>query len=270
MIPIPVIIFHVGNQDYFKKCVELNRQHNDVIIIGDDSNSSMLNHINMNTLDDTNIKRFRKCFINYSTNGHDYELFCFLRVFYIREYLLKHNINKIFHLDSDCVLFDNISEMFKDESVVYSIQNVENPYHMVGSIHNALIDLNFCDTFIQLCFDIYENKSKFHLIDEKMKWHKKNNVPGGICDMTIYYLMTKLLTVKDINLFSNKVFDHNISSPYGYLGENTFKMNNGIKVILKKDKYYFQTNTKNVKKSKDLEVMSMHFQGNKKQLLFQI
>jgi hypothetical protein len=154
--------------------------------------------------------------------------------------------------------------MFKDESVVYSVQNVENPFHMVGSIHNALIDLNFCDTFIQLCFDIYENKRKFHLIDEKMKWHKKNNVPGGICDMTIYYLMTKLLTVKDINLFNNKVFDHNISSPYGYLGEKTFKMNNGIKVIIKKDKYYFQTNAKN------LEVMSMHFQGNKKQLLFQI
>jgi hypothetical protein len=76
--------------------------------------------------------------------------------------------------------------------------------------------------------------------------------------------MTKLLTVKDINLFNNKVFDHNISSPYGYLGENTFKMNNGIKVIIKKDKYYFQTSRK------DLEVLSMHFQGNKKQLLFQI
>ena len=71
-------------------------------------------------------------------------------------------------------------------------------------------------------------------------------------------------------MFSNKVFDHNISSPYGYLGEKTFKMNNGIKVIIKKDKYYFQMNAKDSKNIKELEVMSMHFQGNKKQLLFQI
>lgn len=261
---IPVVIFHVGDQDYFKKCIEINSLTNEVIIIGDNTNNTMPNHIHTNTLDQTLVNRFTKCFVNYSTNPLNYELYCFLRVFYLREMMIKNNLTKVCHLDSDCILLDNINK-YADVDIAYSIQKMDNKFHMVGSIHNSILNLDFCNKFIELCFDIYENKSKFNLIKKKIKWHKKKNIAGGICDMTIYYLLTKTMQVKDINLMNDVVFDHNISSTYGYLGIDTFILNNGIKEIsIIDNKYYFKTINGELK-----QTFSFHFQGNKKQILTQ-
>ena len=84
---IPVYIFHLGNQLYFQRCVEINSRKNKVYVIGDDTNkdsfkdNTNVTHIHVNTLNNQEIDRMKKCFVNYSTNKSDFELNCFMRVF---------------------------------------------------------------------------------------------------------------------------------------------------------------------------------------------
>jgi len=142
---------------------------------------------------------------------------------------------------------------------------------MAGSIHNALLDINFCNKFIELCFDIYKNKTKFNLIEPKIKWHTENNIAGGVCDMTLYYLIyyEKIIdNIIDLNekYFvngENVVFDHTISISYGFNGENTYKMINRTKEIqINENKCYFVTNDTDL-----IRTISIHYQGDSKRIL---
>jgi hypothetical protein len=277
---IPIVIFHTGGSpDYFVKCVENSSKNNQVYLIGDDSNkhtftaNKNVKFFHIDDLQSTAVEEFKACFVNYSGNPHNYEMYCFLRVFYLKTLFEKTGLDWVFHTDSDCVVLENVNSIFYPNQlrVSYSVQKMENPFHMVGSIHNALLNIDFCNTFIQLCFDIYQNKSKFSLIDSKMQWHRQNGVPGGICDMTIYYLLysEKLIdNLFDLNIpimvnGERAVFDHNISDSYGYYGEKTYSLELGIKVVSKNDnKYYFK-----VLNGNNVRTLSFHFQGSAKRIL---
>jgi hypothetical protein len=144
---------------------------------------------------------------------------------------------------------------------------------MVGSIHSSLLNTEFCSKFIQLCFDVYENKTKFHLVEPKIRWHRENRIPGGICDMTFYYLMysEKIVDVTDLNerMVVNTepcVFDHQVTGPYGYLGENTYTMSGAFKDLYNcNNKFYIMTTTNIL-----VRALSLHFQGKSKQILINL
>lgn len=269
----PVVIVHNGNQLYFRKCIEHNNK-NLVYVIGDDSAQEAclsfpnVKFVNLQTLHDENADRFNKCFVNYSDGPRDSYCFCFLRVFYIHQFLLKFNFEQIFHIDSDCVVLENVNDIHFPKKIAYSIQKVPNPHNMVGSIHNSLLDLKFCDEFINLCFDIYENKSKFNLIEKKINWHKQNFIRGGICEMTILYLLhsENILDVFDTNevTYYNdepSVFDHQINGNYG--GSKTYKILGGIKKLTKENGAYYAETIDGIK----TRLLSLHFQGRAKNLL---
>jgi len=280
-----IVIFHKGSQDYFIDCVNVNSKFNFVYVIGDEFNKNLflsnsnVKHIIMDEFTSPNIIRFIKCFINYSTNLHNYELFCFLRIFYIYELLIRENIKDIFHLDSDCVLYEKLENITFNKNICYSLQKhaqKNNEYNMVGCVHNALLNKEFCEKFIQLCFDIYENKTKFYLIKPKIDWHKKNNISGGICDMTLYYLLysENIIDVEDLNdiiiINGEKcTFDHNLSNSYGFNGDDTYIMKNGIKSLTKEKnknnnekKIYATTNDGIL-----IRLLTIHFQDNKKKFI---
>lgn len=283
MAEIPLFIFHIGDQEYFKRCVEHNSIKNKVYVMGNDTNKNLFTN-NKNVIfhhvaqvDNSEVNRLKLCFKNYSSRNVFYEIKCFLRVFYLKQIMIKTGINRFFHLDSDCVVFDNISDIFNFNSEIknaYSVQKYchkSNPYHMVGCIHNGLITLELCNIFIKLCFDIYENGSKLHLIQDKIEYHKMNNLGGGICDMTLFWLiysenLCNIFDLNDIIIFENEecVFDHNINNDYGINGENTYIMNNyGRKeIIIKDNKRYIKTND-----NKFIRLLSVHFAGPAKKLL---
>jgi len=276
---IPVVIFHCGgNQSYFVSCVNVSSKKNTVYLIGDDvnknsfKNNKNVHFFHINDLESEETKKFKKCFVNYSGNNHHYEMYCFLRVFYLKTLFEKTKDEWMFHTDSDCVLLEDANKLFTPPfQISYSIQNVANEYHMVGSIHNSLLNLDFCNKFIQLCFDIYDNHTKFQLINKKIQWHKTTGTPGGICDMTLYYLLysEKIIeNVVDLNIpmsvdGENTVFDHNLSDAYGYNGECTFEKQNGIKLLLRTaNGYYFKTVNGDF-----MKLASIHFQGDAKRIL---
>lgn len=284
---LPIYIFHLGNQEYFKKCVTINALRNKVYLIGDTSNqttfsdNSNVTYIHIDSFQDQELdklNRMKACFVNYSTNNHTYELNCFLRVFYLDLLIRRTGIPAFFHVDSDCIVLEDLSKvpLFNNSQICYMLQTFSqqiNPFHMVGSIHSSLLTAEFCSKFIELCFDVYENKTKFYLVKAKLDWHRENRIPGGICDMTFYYLLysEKIVDVKDLNecmVLDGEpcVFDHQMTGPYGYLGGNTYTMTQPYKnLYMTNGKFYMMTRTNIL-----VRALSLHFQGNSKQILLNL
>jgi len=274
---VPIVILHIGNQPYFKNCVLLNAQYNKVIVLGDDSNTDVgtiknVEHVHVSALGSAELETFRQHFVNYSGNNANYEFLCFARVFYMKRLLELKGLDAIFHTDSDCIVLQELApivqEIHKTHTVAYSLEQNANPHHMVGCIHNGLLTSEFCEKFIQLCLDVYVTKRKLHLIQPKINYHRDNKIPGGICDMTLYYLLAKekLLEVLDLNQLmtidgTSSAFDHNIFSTVGYSGERTYVIQpNTMKQIEKKDSRYFFVDLEGHR----IRALSLHFQGHSK------
>tara|TARA_Y100000389_G_scaffold41693_1_gene36401 strand:+ start:9665 stop:11401 length:1737 start_codon:yes stop_codon:yes gene_type:complete len=274
---IPIVVIHEGNQPYVFKCLKETLRHNplnDLILLGDDTNSSMskeigVKHIHINSLPVSGERTlFLKHFVNYSSNSHLFEMRCFFRYFRLFEFMKTYNVEKLVHLDSDVALLCD-SSVWQNVENGFSIpkERIENPLRMANSNHTAVKTFEYIRKFIDLCNDIYVTKKKFHLIEEKVNYHK--NVSGGICDMTICYLLN--LTEKNVtNLcdpsasISGGVIMNNITSSEGDLGINQYEMKNGLlSLYVENDKYYLYDT---IRKKKQL-LLNIHFQGTSKKLL---
>jgi hypothetical protein len=229
---VPIVYFHLGKQSYLYRSIQHNKQFGSVVLIGDESNRNAdCIHIHYNNLTTPELLEFRSHFVNYSTNSAFIELLCFSRLFYLRRWMELNSIRQVVHIDSDCLLFRPLSEMFPDKKLAYVYRSGSNT--MAASIHISFLTYDFLLAFEQLCRDIYVTKTKFHLIEEKIKHHQENGVLGGICDMTLYYLLTKELSVRallDVQP-DGSTFDDNINDNNGFAGPETFARENGIKVL---------------------------------------
>lgn len=272
---IPVVFIHVGFKPYVEHVVEFNTKFNYVLIIGDESLQFLENKYsnckfyNIQIFEKDYISNYYKSFTNYSSNSKDIEWICFKRVFILKEFMKYTNYNKIFHIDSDNILlYDiNIYPFHKDVAYICN-KNWDNNMRMSNSIHSALLNIEFCETFESLFNDIYVDKSKLFLIEDKIKFHKKEDkfINGGVCDMTLYYLIQNmnLIDVQDLlNIVQindkEYSFMNTLLSPEGSQSKKQYETYNNIIKIDKNNCIQFN--------DKYIHVFNIHFQGPTKQLL---
>lgn len=276
-----VVIFHTNYQEYLKNNCEITSKNNEIVIVGDSSVSSLSSMNNVEFVDYTKylnhytIEEFKKYFKPYNTTKEEFVWLWYLRVFITGLFMEDYNLDKIFHIDSDNILLSNVNDLLIDEENGYLISNnFDNPQHMTASIHSSLLSRNFFSEFIQLYEDLFLNKSKFELIEKKILFHEENG-GGGICDMTLFYLLNNLdlINVKNLmlpiknNVGDEIVFMNDLNDPEGYESSKQYKENfrGMIKILNNKDLNKFQIfdelNMKNI------DIANIHFQGKAKKYL---
>ena len=141
---------------------------------------------------------------------------------------------------------------------------------MCCSIHSGLLNNEFINEFIKLYDDLYINKSRFDLIKDKIKYHTSSNgnyINGGICDMTLYYILStdKKLDIQNLGEPNNNiVFMNNLNNGEGYSSKNQYTLfNNIIKLIFNSNDYSIHDKINN----KKFKVFNIHFQGGAKRYL---
>ena len=258
---IPCVIVHRGFKPYLKYNLEITSKNNKVFLIGDESVSNLASI--SDDIEFVNIEEYetrkriidlKNNFVNYNTQPQDIEWMNFERVFIIHDFLLERNYKQIFHLDSD---------------IAYCIPSFQDNYRMDSSIHCGLLDKEFFLEFENLYSDLYITKNKFYLIEKKIGYHKKNNIRGGITDMTLYYLIQKLEKIKTQNLmqpFKSKddeefVFINNFNLAEGFYDFNNFEMRR------KKIKLYDGNSVNDLINLKIIKIANIHFQGTSKKYL---
>ena len=273
---IPCVIVHRGFKPYLKYNLEITSKNNKVFLIGDESVSnlaSISDNIEFVNIEEYETRKriidLKNNFVNYNTQPQDIEWMNYERVFIIHDFILERNYKQIFHLDSDNVLLKNINDFKFDNTNAYCIPSFQDNYRMDSSIHCGLLDREFFFEFEKLYSDLYITKNKFYLIEKKIGYHKKNNIRGGITDMTLYYLIQKLEKIKTQNLmqpFKSKddeefVFINNFNLAEGFYDFNNFEMRR------KKIKLYDGNSVNDLINLKIIKIANIHFQGTSKKYL---
>ena len=278
---IPVLIIHEGYKEYLKINLEITGKNNKIYLIGDKSlehlgNIKNVTFVNIDKYNNNlQIIQYANNFMNYSSNPKLFEFLCFKRIFILKLFMNEYNFDKVFHIDSDNILLKNINDYVFSKDIAYACNKNWHKNRMSNSIHIGLLDKKFVLEFEKLYEDIYINKNKLHLIKEKINYHTKNNnfVNGGICDMTLYYLLNQEKIIDVENLLENKVinnkkivFMNNINNGEGPDSKEQYELINNIIKIQKssngEDNYLYDKINKQF-----LVLMNIHFQGGAKSLM---
>lgn len=281
---IPIIIFHLGYQDYVKLCLkQLQKYNNNVILLNDNPNhfkDLFNNNCKVVNYKDylINTNKFIPLYKNYSSNNANIELICIIRWMCICEYMKHNNIKRAFICDSDILIYDNITkinnEFLKDYDYMLCSSSSKN---VTGS--GSIWNLNKLEEFIKFIFNFYTRET----LKKIENWWKDYKEPGGICDMTLLYYFANNsldfvgLRLKDYPYFSEKqdltqifnqefTFDLHLGT-YGNHPNpeeyevNTNTKNKNIKFIDKRPYCY------NTRLNKDVRFILLHFQGRNKNIM---
>ncbi len=261
---LKVVIIHWGPfKDYVESGLKITSKNNKVYFIGHhDYQLPNVEYVEIDKyFNNQSLKHYYTYFINYSSNSKDFEWFCFARVFILSLFLDEYALDSIFHLDSDCILLKNINSYPFEKKIAYQMNKNWHEYRMSHSIHNALLNKEFCHQFERLYNEIYVTMEKMNLLKGKIEYHKTNQ--GGVCDMTLYYLLNELkyIDCQDLSQIVNGfTFNNNINGSEGPDSKNQFKKN----YLVKKEGSYYLYDTIS---DKNIELFSIHFQGPAKMSL---
>ena len=286
---IPVIIVHIGNQEYLNICIKNNEYfNNDVYLIGDETNKNICkNHINYKDIKSKTLDKFNKLYKHISPNNILFEKICIQRWFYIAEFMKEKKINKAFICDSDVLLYCNINNLvnkyYKDDLYFVSM-NDKIPVNACQSIWT----LDKLNKFINFIVEFYEKNDWIYI---QNYWNKYNDkLTGGISDMYLLYcyitntkfkdnyfnLNTKLIPSKNdlTNNVNNRFFDNSINKNMNCFKNNKWEMKeykfnianmeNIIKKIIWINRLPYCYNYNN---KKNLKCNSIHFHGSKNLML---
>jgi len=272
---IPCVIIHKKYKPYLKLNLEITSKNNEIYLIGDNSLKFLANNKNITFIDidkyekSESLNFFKKHFINYSTNSFEFEWFCFARMFILKEFIKEYNLEQIFYIDSDNLLLTDINEIKFKNNVAYLIPQNQHKNRMTASIHSSLLNSWYCNIFSDLFEQIFVNKNKFNLIDEKINFHKENNVKGGICDMTLHFLIYQEYKDKIQNIIfpsytkggEKVVFMNVFSNGEGPISKNNYLLKNNKLKIFEGNKIL------DIVENEKIKVCNIHYQGSSKKYL---
>jgi hypothetical protein len=272
---IPIIIFHLGNQEYVRLCLrQASKFNKNIVILCDNPNNYNVPGIQaVNYLPYSKyIQDFQKLYKHFSTNSAQLEFLCIIRWFVVYEYMKEQNIARAFICDSDVLIYENITEINEKYLKKWDFMICSSHSKDVSGAQ-SIWDFKKLQEFVIFCFKFYKTQ-----IANIEKWHKTYKEPGGFCDMTLLYYFAHNrpdfvgLKFPDLPLIENdltQVFDDEITfdlhlATFGnhqYPEQYERDPSTGNKLIKYRDgkPYCF-----NKRLNKDVRFVLLHFQGRNK------
>lgn len=264
--------FHSGYQPYLKTVIEQASKNNDVVLIGDEQNKHLekLSNVEHFFLKDyyQDIDKFLNVYKHMSTGGKQFEEWCFIRWIAVRNVARAIKCDTIFYSDSDNLIFSNLLNVYKkigQPELALAIPERQPYFRQSATGEVSYWTIGVLEEFVNYLLELYEDPFEFRKLLEKWNYHKSNNLPGGVCDMTALWHFTRKkehLIITDL-LEDDSSFDHSINNPSNYY-DNEYKFSNGVKEIefINNVPYAY-----NLKHNKKVMFHNLQFQGNSKVLI---
>ncbi len=285
MVKIGGFFFHKGCHDYLKYTLNscVNNFNYDFYLIGDEHNKTIKGLENNGyTYHDmrnygTSVKRFQRLFYEkpVTVNNLNYELTCYERWIYIRNFMAFHDIDVAVCFDSDVYMTNNFSNLNID------LENMSDEhYYIYGNglmlcPHITIMPFKVLTKFIDFMFYVFE-KSLDHMKQwaNKLYNDKVHNLQNHISDMCLlgdfsanhynnelvpFTKMEGLENFKQINIVAYG-YEHDIYINYNIdeLLENNNTNIDALNIFKKNNNIYIDRD------NKIMLVLLFHFQGNSK------
>jgi hypothetical protein len=200
-----------------------------------------------------------------STNTAQFELSAFQRWFRIRALMEQEGLDEALVLDSDVLLYgsaDEIAGTWADGcAIALATPEDQRNYRWESSGHSAYWtreQLQRCCAYVT---EMYTDPAERAKIEEKWAFHLETGTPGGICDMTAFYLFAErqeagvVRNVSDVR--GGTTFDHNAGLSLN-LVEDEYALEGGAKAVTFEAG---QPIAHNRRLDRPVRFLSLHLQG---------
>lgn len=188
MNPLPIIFIHKGNSWYLTYTLyqaHVTNPDSPIYLIGDNDTKHFpkwVTHISYSQYDSYS-QKLRDVYQHKSILGKDFELLCIERWFVLYEFLVDKQIDNCIYLDSDILVYSNLSEAKKyteDYAVTWSGFSAHSNY-----INNINALKNYCDNVI----DSYTGKLPQDIKEKTLFYQRLTQIDNqeAISDMTFWY-----------------------------------------------------------------------------------
>jgi hypothetical protein len=215
---LPIIFIHNGDAKYLNFALDRAKKSNPksrLIVIGSNISPKIgiAEYFDVNDFDKS-AKLFSKKYIHLSTLNYDFELFCFQRWFILNEFMLKNKIRKCLYLDSDVLLYTDVTkdqDNYSKFMLAYS-NNTSGHVMFVNS-------LKFLDKFCTFTTKLYTYEKNLSILKKMFQNRKNQGLTGGVCDMTallLFYESNSKFIFDVSKVLNGGIYDHNINSSDGF------------------------------------------------------
>lgn len=273
---INIIFIHKGSSWYLPYAINQAAFANPtakISVLGSPKDSKYHNTFPIFDYQSDYSKRFTRVYEHRSSNCYDFECFCWLRWFYLRDHMRGNSLDHVWYFDSDVLVYESlirtqlrfIPSKYRCGFIIPDQD--QSSLHWSASGHSSFWGIDALETFCEFIISSFILEECKLLYDHKFQYHINNNQQGGVCDMTTLYLfwrnyphlITNLLPVHD-----NSVFDLGIGSADGYLPQE-FLTHAGMKVVS------FDGSTPMLHRIPEstgkVRACTLHFQGRAKQYI---
>lgn len=251
---LPIIFVHKGDSFYLKYALQNAKKFNPnsrIILIGEGV-TEYPDFVEYYRMEDYSVKRnkFISVYKHLSTNSEIIERFCFERWFVLNEFLSKQKIPRCLTVDSDVLLFEDVTKDSKNYSkYAFTLSNKSSGGFMF--INSVKAIESFC-TFV---YNAYTDKKLKHVFFGWYENYKKTStIGGGVNDMLAFeeYYKASRQKIGDItDIINGATYDAMINNP-----QKGFEMDGILKKVVFENglPYAFF-------KGKKVRMKCLHFQG---------
>ena len=217
-----LIYFHIGFQDYLSLSIKQAALHNDVILIGDDTNKKLRSIPNVEFFHYKDLSQdfdlFIKKYQHLSFNNFDFEKLCFLRWIAARNLCNLLGLDVFAFTDSDNLFYIDLTEVHEKidrPSLALAVPNDQPQHRNAATGEVSYWSKDKINLFCEFLISIYSSGEKItEFLLPKWNWHQKHSKPGGINDMTLLWFFSRKHEHKVITKVHSNTFtiDHNINS----------------------------------------------------------
>jgi hypothetical protein len=217
-----VVVAHFnGFPSYLASCLRKASLNNSVVFIGDSSNKGRWSSFwNSDEHELARFSSFLKVYKKLSNYTLQYEQSFWRRVFAVEKWLFTTTNPDFILIDSDVLLFSNLeTELLprvRDKCIsALMTPEDQDDFRWASSCHVSYWTREGIKSFTDFCLESYTDEYILPMLEEKWAWHRKNNIAGGVCEMTLLYLWQQRHADKVDNLskvINMTTFDHNINT----------------------------------------------------------
>ncbi len=263
---LPIVFIHLGDHDYLQYSLGQAKKSNPestVHLIGDETTKhyDFVYHHHASEYFG-GAEDFVKIYHHLSSQGYDLELMRFLRWFILRDFLVQNKMGRCFYLESDVMLYANVTE----EQKKFSQWDFTLSSRCSGS-SSFFNNLEALKEFCSYLMDIYTKRDQLswdHMVSLSLK-QSRNAPSNNVGDKTAFdlYLNKNRASIGETTLIEDgATYDHNVNLP-----DPDFEMRNGIKhVIWREGKPYGRQRNS----GREIRFNVLHFQGTAKKYMRQV
>ena len=271
---LPILIAHTGYSPYLEFTL---RQAVDwagrdgVAFLGDRSNDRFpfVRHV------DGDAPPFREAaaeigsvYRHMSTNTSAFELAAIQRWFRLHALMAREGLDRALVLDSDVLLYAGSAELeawVGDAEVGLATPEEQPPFGWESSGHSAVWSAERLSACCDYSIRAYTEPAESERLQAKWHHHLATGAPGGICDMTLFYLFAERQPAGSVlnvtRARDGAVFDHNAAMTLGAVPGEYPLGRDGLKPVAWRDG---QPTVAQASGGEAVRFLTLHLQGPSK------